>query len=223
MVVMAVVGAVVVGALALTAYPSLRVASVAGNGQPEARPQPVRVTGALAEARPAPLAAAPVAAVAPTRVPRTIVEKATQTPAVSSSSSPLISVPSPPPAVAADTSAGRVSAETVAREQAAGAPAVATTTTPDTGSQAVTVSGCLETTVDEDQFRLTDTEGADAPKARSWRSGFLRKRSAPVELVELSDLVGLRQYVGRRVVATGLLTGRELRVRSLQSAGTSCN
>jgi hypothetical protein len=85
------------------------------------------------------------------------------------------------------------------------------------------MSGCLEATVDGDQFRLTDTEGGDAPKARSWRSGFLKKRSAPVDLVELSDPVALRKYVGRRVVATGQLVGRELRVRSFQAAGGSCN
>jgi hypothetical protein len=89
-------------------------------------------------------------------------------------------------------------------------------------SPAITMSGCLEATVSGDQFRLTDIESADAPKARSWRSGFLKKRSAPVDLVELSDPVGLRKYVGRRMVATGELSGRELRVRSLQSAGTSC-
>jgi hypothetical protein len=87
----------------------------------------------------------------------------------------------------------------------------------------VTITGCLETTVDEDRFRLTDTEGADAPKARSWRSGFLTKRSAPVELIDLSDPLGARKYVGHRVVATGLLTSRALRVRSLESVGTSCN
>jgi len=87
----------------------------------------------------------------------------------------------------------------------------------------VTITGCLETTVDEGQFRLTDIEGADAPQARSWRSAFLKKRAAPVQLVELSDPHGLRKYVGRRVVATGLLTSGELRVRSLRSAGASCN
>jgi hypothetical protein len=85
------------------------------------------------------------------------------------------------------------------------------------------MTGCLETAVDGDQFRLTDIEGADTPKARSWRSGFLKKRSAPVDLVDFSDPVGLRKFVGRRVVATGLLAGRELRVHSLQAAGTSCN
>jgi hypothetical protein len=102
-------------------------------------------------------------------------------------------------------------------------PAVASTTTPDAVGQAVTMTGCLESTVDANEFRLTDTDGGDAPKARSWRSGFLKKRSAPVELVDFSDPVGLRKFVGRRVAATGLLTGRELRLRSLQAAGTSCN
>lgn len=87
----------------------------------------------------------------------------------------------------------------------------------------VTITGCLETTVDEDRFRLTDTEGIDAPTSRSWRSGFLRKRPAAVELVELSDRSGLRQYLGHRVTVTGLLTSRELHVRSLQLAGVSCN
>ena len=102
-------------------------------------------------------------------------------------------------------------------------PAIASTTTPDAGNQATTtLSGCLEATVDGDEFRLTDIESADAPKARSWRSGFLKKRSTPVELVEPSDPAGLRKFVGRRVVATGLLAGRELRVRSFQSTGTSC-
>ena len=84
------------------------------------------------------------------------------------------------------------------------------------------MTGCLEMAVEGDEFRLTDVDGAEAPKARSWRSGFLKKRSTPVELVELSDRAGLRKYVGHRVSATGLLTGRELHVRSFQSAGASC-
>src|SRR5207253_303138 len=51
----------------------------------------------------------------------------------------------------------------------------------------VTITGCLETTVDEDRFRLTETEGINAPKARSWRSAFLKKHSAAVELVEVPN------------------------------------
>ena len=40
----------------------------------------------------------------------------------------------------------------------------------------VTLTGCLER--DDETFRLKNTTGDDAPKARSWRSGFLRKRAA---------------------------------------------
>jgi len=88
---------------------------------------------------------------------------------------------------------------------------------------AVTITGCLETTTDGSRFRLTDTEGAQAPKARSWRSGFLNRRRAPVELVELHELSDVRQHIGHRVAVTGLLTSRELRVRSLEPAGSSCD
>ena len=77
--------------------------------------------------------------------------------------------------------------------------------------------------VDADQFRLTETEGAAAPKARSWRSGFLKKGSTPVELVEISDPLALRQHVGQRVVASGVLSGRDLRLRSFQPAGAPCD
>ena len=87
----------------------------------------------------------------------------------------------------------------------------------------VTITGCLEVTADGDQFRLTDTEGDGAPKARGWRSGFLRKRPAAVELSDLRDPASARRYVGHRVVATGFLASRALRVNSLQSAGSVCD
>jgi len=225
MALMAVVGVLVVAALALARRPSPRVALTAANAQPAALAQPVHVAAAVPDARPAPLAGpVPVAVIARARVPRALPEKPKQTPIVTTTSSPADSALSPPPAVAAASSGEESAAKTAASAPATSAPAVASTAPPDATSQVpVTITGCLETTVDEDQFRLTDTEGADAPKARSWRSGFLKKRSTPVELVELSDPVGMRKYVGRRVVATGLLTSRELRVRSLQSAGSSCN
>jgi hypothetical protein len=208
MVFVAIVGAIVVGALALTAYPALRVGSVDQQAQPRAVAPPVHA------------AAPPVAAVAPTNVPRTIVEQPEETPVKSTRRSPAVPFRWPPPGMKSDSGAART--ETDALGRTLDAPAVASTT-PDAESQAVTsLSGCLEATVDGDEFRLTEIESADAPKARSWRSGFLKKRSAPVELVELSDPAGLRKYVGHRVVATGLLTGRELRVRSFQSVGTSC-
>jgi hypothetical protein len=226
MVVMAVVGVLVVAALALARHPSPRVVSPAVNTQPEALVQPVRAAAAVPpEALPAPLAAlVQVAAVARAQAPRVVVEKPKQTPVVRTASSLADSVPSPPPTVAAPSGPEESPSKTVALERATSGSAAASTATPDAVSQVpVTITGCLETTVDEDRFRLTDTEGVDAPKARSWRSGFLRKHSAPVELLDLSEPLGLRKYVGHRVVATGLLTSRELRVRSLQSAGASCH
>jgi hypothetical protein len=224
MVVMAVVGAVILGAIALTAFPSLRVVVVppARNAPPEALAHPVHDPAAeRTEPRRVSLAA-PGADVAPQQVAEAVVEKPKekpkQTPVRSTILWPPPSLRSSPPAVAAATGAGPVSSETDVLGRTMGSPAA----TSDAVSPAITMSGCLEATVDGDQFRLTDVEGTDAPKARSWKSGFLRKRSAPVDLVELSDPVGLRKYVGRRMVATGQLSGRELRVRSLQAAGAPC-
>jgi hypothetical protein len=86
----------------------------------------------------------------------------------------------------------------------------------------VTITGCLEIDESDNTFRLTDTSGADAPTARSWRSGFLRKRSAPIDLVDAANALRLRSYVGQRIAATGVLTNREMEVRSLRRAGQSC-
>jgi hypothetical protein len=87
----------------------------------------------------------------------------------------------------------------------------------------VTITGCLEISVDQDAFRLTDTEGADAPRARSWRTGFLKKRSSPIALVEPVDRLALQTQVGRRVAATGLLTSHDLKVSALRVVSPSCN
>jgi hypothetical protein len=102
------------------------------------------------------------------------------------------------------------------------APEPPSTSTGSVGHAPVTITGCLEISVNDDEFRLTDTEGVDAPKSRSWRTGFLKKRSPPVPLVEAPDRQALRMQVGKRVAATGLLTSRELQVSSLRVVGPSC-
>ena len=223
MLVMVVLGVVVVvgGTMALMGYASSRrVASEArdvsagGNTSSEAPAPPIQVATPVHDAAPAP------AVVATARAPKAVGEKPSQTPVATTRSSPAGSVSSPP-VVTAGAPAGPPVPDTTASQQSTSAPAITATT--DVMSEAVTISGCLEMTIDGDEFRLTDTEGTDAPKARSWRSGFLKKRSAPVELVELSDALSLRRHVGHRVMATGQLTGRELRLRSLQPAGSSCD
>jgi hypothetical protein len=84
----------------------------------------------------------------------------------------------------------------------------------------VTLTGCLA--YENQTFRLKDVSGADAPKSRSWRSGFLRKRASPVELMDARGTLSLASHVGQRVAATGTLTEREMRVRSLQRLSASC-
>jgi hypothetical protein len=115
-----------------------------------------------------------------------------------------------------DAAASRPGSETIAPA----APGSITTGTG--GTTPVTITGCLEVSVNQDEFRLTDTEGVDAPRSRSWRMGFLKKRSAPVALVEAPDRLALQMHVGRRVAATGLLTSHDLKVSALRVVG-SCN
>jgi len=88
-------------------------------------------------------------------------------------------------------------------------------------SEPVTITGCLQ--LSADTFWLKDTSGVDAPKSRSWKSGFLKRRSSPVEIVDAANRLKLTNYVGQRVSATGVLMNREIRARSLQSVGTSCS
>lgn len=99
------------------------------------------------------------------------------------------------------------------------APPVAATTAATVDE--VTITGCLEIAKDEDRFRLSDTEGANAPKARSWRSGFFKKRSASVDLIGSTE--GLSRQVGQRVAATGVLSSRTLKIGTVRVVGSSCN
>jgi hypothetical protein len=84
----------------------------------------------------------------------------------------------------------------------------------------VTITGCLAN--DEETFWLKDTSGADAPKSRNWKSGFLRKRPATIELLDATHALKLPNYVGQRVAATGMLVNREMRAQSLQRVAASC-
>jgi hypothetical protein len=85
----------------------------------------------------------------------------------------------------------------------------------------VTITGCLER--DDDTFRLKDTTGADAPRLRSWKSGFLKKDSASIGVVDAADGLKLSDHVGQRISVTGLLVDREMRVRSLRRVAASCD
>lgn len=81
----------------------------------------------------------------------------------------------------------------------------------------ITLTGCLQH--DDGTFRLKDTAGAEAPKSRSWKSGFLKKRAASVEIVDSANRLGLPTHVGQRVTVTGILLDREMRARAVQRLG----
>jgi hypothetical protein len=85
----------------------------------------------------------------------------------------------------------------------------------------VTITGCLER--DAAAFRLQDTSGASAPTRRSWKSGFLRKGPASIQVLDGSSAVRLPEHVGQRVSVTGPLVDRAMKVRSLQPIAASCN
>ena len=92
---------------------------------------------------------------------------------------------------------------------------------PSAEESPVTLTGCLE--LDDQTFRLKDTTGADAPKSRSWKSGFLKKKAASIAIVDTANKVKLPNHVGERVVVTGTLVHHEMQVRSLQRVAISCN
>jgi hypothetical protein len=87
-------------------------------------------------------------------------------------------------------------------------------------TQSVTITGCLERA--DAAFRLKDTAGDEAPKVRSWKSGFLRKGPASIELIDAVHTLKLSNHVGRRVSVSGTLVDREMHVRSLRLVSPSC-
>jgi hypothetical protein len=135
-----------------------------------------------------------------------------------------------------------IGAATVKPQQAPAAPEPAKRTTaaessvvatagsnaiPSTAAEAarakvvpVTITGCLER--EDAAYRLKDTSGDSAPQKRSWKSGFLRKGSASVDLYDTSNRVKLPSHVGERVSVTGELVNREMYVRSIQRVSASC-
>ena len=89
------------------------------------------------------------------------------------------------------------------------------------GNAPVTITGCLETSVDEERFRLTDAEGVSTPKSRSWRSGFLKKSAPRIALVD--GPASVEAYDGRQVSVTGVLVDREMHVTLLKPIADNCD
>jgi len=108
----------------------------------------------------------------------------------------------------------------VARNNEAGGKAAKTEKSEQTPER-VTITGCLERS--DETFRLTDTSGEDAPTSRSWKSGFLKKRKARLEVVDSVKRLNLASHVGERVSVTGTLVEKEIHAGSLQRLAASCD
>ena len=91
----------------------------------------------------------------------------------------------------------------------------------DVESIATTIGGCL--VHDDGMFKLKDTDGDHAPKSRSWKSGFIKKGSARIELVDASHRVDFSSHVGYRVNVSGMLADREMQVRSIKGGTERCD
>ena len=124
--------------------------------------------------------------------------------------------PQAPPAPSTDAKKPVASEET----QPATAPAPAFSA-PVHQVASVTITGCLEH--DEETFWLSDASGTNAPTARSWKSGFLKKRPSRIELIDAEHALPLTSYVGHRVSATGTIVNREMRTRSLHALSATCS
>jgi len=85
----------------------------------------------------------------------------------------------------------------------------------------VTLTGCLEQ--HGDAYRLKDASGTDVPKSRSWKSGFLKKSTPALDVVDASHRLKLQDHVGRRVSLTGVLNDREMEAKSLKNVAASCS
>jgi hypothetical protein len=94
-------------------------------------------------------------------------------------------------------------------------------TSPASKTSPITIAGCLERA--DKAFRLKDATGANVPKSRSWKSGFLKKSSTSVDLVESGTRLKLGDQVGRRVSVTGTVTDHQMRVQSVRRVAPSCS
>jgi hypothetical protein len=90
-------------------------------------------------------------------------------------------------------------------------------------SVATTIAGCLIHDEDDNLFQLKDTDGMHAPKARSWKSGFIKKGSAKVDILDTNNRLSLASHVGYRVSVSGTLADREMQARSVRTTTERCD
>ena len=159
-------------------------------------------------------------------LPRSSARTASSSPAPVAPPKAIAPAPAPPawesaskPAVSPDATMKMISPPAPVASQSASAVATPAAEAEEPATP-VTLAGCLERS--GEGFALKNASGDGAPSSRSWKSGFLRKRSQSVALIDRGYTHRLATYVGQRVETTGVLADREMRVKTLRVLG-SCD
>jgi hypothetical protein len=224
----AAVGVIAAMALIPARRPSRQGDVVLAPEQPTAEPVPVESTslGTVADAAP-PIAPEVLVPSREQKTPpaapvRTAPPVAAARPTVTRTPSPRSETAAKPTTVLASTDAevAPVLPTEPPRRPTTTEPAPVPTESAASQTPAVTITGCLEQ--DDETFWLKDTSGDSAPKARSWRFAFLKKKQAPIALIDSANRLELRRHVGERIAATGVLADREMQARSLRLVSSSC-
>src|SRR5438552_18334106 len=90
-----------------------------------------------------------------------------------------------------------------------------------TAAESITLTGCLH--ADGGKYKLTDLKGTEAPKGRSWKTGWITKSTKDVGVVSTSSGPKLKDHVGHQVTLTGVKNGDNLQARSIKHVATSCS
>jgi hypothetical protein len=107
-----------------------------------------------------------------------------------------------------------------AQSKAAQSDTKATTTAKP--PQDVTLTGCLR--ADGAKYMLTDIQGKQAPKGRSWKTGFIAKTGKDVEVTGASTTLRLKEQVGHKITVVGLKDGdSHLKARTVRQVPGVCS
>jgi hypothetical protein len=85
-----------------------------------------------------------------------------------------------------------------------------------------TYVGCLRSEDDGRKLVLTEVGGRDVPQSRNWKTMFVTKKAAKLEVRPASTLA-LRQHVGQTVQVSGRRVDDRLAARSVKVVGTTCS
>ena len=91
-----------------------------------------------------------------------------------------------------------------------------------TTPEQITVTGCLHS--QGAKYVLTDVSGQQAPKGRSWKTGYMKHGMKDVEVVSSSTGPKLKDHVGHMVTVMGVKDGEtHMKARSIKPMTASCS